>query len=223
MGDYSHQTNSLIQEYLGIILIVCLFLLGIAIAYLTTLSSTLKEVSPANRKMQPSEVWLLLIPLFNLIWIYFIVIRISESIDNEYRYRNISDTSGTHAIGITYAILNSLIAFIYLFYPVSAGFYYILLFANFIFWISFWSSVSSCKSKLISKPISSAYQQNNNWNSRLPQTSNNNSNFQNSNNSQGGYSGGYSGGHNASNNNPLPANRAFPNSDSGYKSGDLYK
>jgi len=48
------------------IIILALFLVP-GIFFLLTLQNTLKVISPENRKMQPSNVWLMFIPLFNII------------------------------------------------------------------------------------------------------------------------------------------------------------
>lgn len=51
--------------------IIIIFVIGIAlipaIFFLLNLQKTLETISPENRKMKPSNVWLLLIPLFNII------------------------------------------------------------------------------------------------------------------------------------------------------------
>lgn len=89
---------------------IFLVILGIAlipmIFFLLTLQNTLKAVSPQNRKMPPGQVWLLLIPLFNYVWNFIVVSRISESIELECKSRNLSSPpKPTYNIGIAYAIL----------------------------------------------------------------------------------------------------------------------
>ena len=65
-------------------LLVCL---AIAIFYLVTLQKALSRVSRRNRLMQPGMVWLALIPLFNLVWNFFIATQIPDSLRNEFRAR----------------------------------------------------------------------------------------------------------------------------------------
>ena len=59
--------------------------------------------------MEPGMVWLLLIPCFGLIWQFIMIIRISESLDNEFysrRWRRDGDFG--KSLGISYAVLNLL-------------------------------------------------------------------------------------------------------------------
>ena len=74
----------------GIIcLVILLGMLALAIAYVLTLSRTLQKCSPSSRTMQPAMVWLLLVPLFNLIWNFLVVNAISESLAKEFRLRGV--------------------------------------------------------------------------------------------------------------------------------------
>lgn len=67
------------------------------------------ESIPAQfRLMEPNQVWLMLIPLFNMVWIYFVVLRLSDS----YRayFENKGDFSNgdcARSIGLWYAICTS--------------------------------------------------------------------------------------------------------------------
>jgi hypothetical protein len=69
-------------------LIVLLLVSGIflvpAIFYLLTLQNVLIRCAPASRTMEPGMVWLSLIPFFNLIWNFFVVMGIAKSLGNEY-------------------------------------------------------------------------------------------------------------------------------------------
>ncbi|HTW78446.1 MAG TPA: hypothetical protein VME23_02765 [Terracidiphilus sp.] len=70
------------------------FLAGIlllipAIFYLLTLQNALSKCAPPSRTMEPAMVWLLLIPLFGLIWSFIVVMALAKSIGNEYRRRGI--------------------------------------------------------------------------------------------------------------------------------------
>ena len=59
------------------------------IFYLITLSKTLKEVEQTNRRIEPGQVWLTLIPLFGLVWQFIMVNRIADSLKAEFAARNI--------------------------------------------------------------------------------------------------------------------------------------
>jgi len=57
------------------------FLVGLAIqcALCWFLSSCLKALPEEHRKQQPGMVWLMLIPLFNIVWSFFVYPRIADS------------------------------------------------------------------------------------------------------------------------------------------------
>jgi hypothetical protein len=92
--------------------LLCLFLiLGIVIAifYLLTLQKALSRVAPWNRLMEPGLVWLSLIPIFNLIWSFFIATRIPDSLRNEFRQRDLDDGSDYgKGVGLANAIIGVL-------------------------------------------------------------------------------------------------------------------
>ncbi len=92
------------------------FLIGLAIMvlFLLSLHKCLKEVSEANREMQPGLVWLNLIPLFNLVWIFITVIKLADSVIAEGQARGINVEDGGKTIGLVYAIciIVSIIPFI---------------------------------------------------------------------------------------------------------------
>lgn len=68
------------------------FLLLIAfimwIGLLATITRVLGRVSPENRRMEPGEVWVNLVPVVNLIWPMVTVERVGESIRAELRALN---------------------------------------------------------------------------------------------------------------------------------------
>lgn len=110
-----------------------------AIFFLLTLQNTLRAISPENRRMPPSNVWLLFIPLFNLVWQFIVVDRISQSIGAECARLNIpvTDPKPTYSIGLAWNICSCL-AFI----PFLGGI------ASLVTFIIYWVKVSEYK-KLI--------------------------------------------------------------------------
>jgi divalent metal cation (Fe/Co/Zn/Cd) transporter len=56
--------------------------IGIAIAvfYILTMQKALNLAGPRHQKMQPNMVWLMLIPVVNLVWHFFVVKHVSDSI-----------------------------------------------------------------------------------------------------------------------------------------------
>lgn len=79
------------------------------IFFLLTLHRTFDEISLKNRRMQSGEVWLLLIPIFDMIWIFFVVQKMAESLEVEFKDRNIEcgELKPSYNIGLTYAILKA--------------------------------------------------------------------------------------------------------------------
>lgn len=91
--------------------------LVIVILYLLNLQNTLKAAAPENRKMPPANVWLLLIPLFNIYWSFVVVKRISETIAAEYQSKGqpLSNAKPTYSVGMAMSVLmviNSVISLI---------------------------------------------------------------------------------------------------------------
>jgi hypothetical protein len=95
-------------QELIIILIVPLLVLIPMILYLLTLQNTLNAVSAENRKMPPGNVWLMLIPLFNIVWQFIIVDRMADSLKAEFAKRNIvtNEERPGYSIGLTCCILS---------------------------------------------------------------------------------------------------------------------
>jgi len=92
----------------GFIFFFFAIFLVIAILYLVNLQNTLKAASPENRKMPPANVWLLLIPLFNIYWMFVVVKRISETIAAEYQSKGqaLSNAKPTYNVGMAMAALS---------------------------------------------------------------------------------------------------------------------
>lgn len=73
----------------------------------------LNEISEKNRRITPVLVWLLVIPGFNVLWNFFIALRLSQSLKEELDERNFEvQGKPTLFIGLAYAIVWSLALFI---------------------------------------------------------------------------------------------------------------
>jgi hypothetical protein len=122
------------------------------ILFILTQQETLKAIQPGNRSMPPGEVWLQLIPFFNLIWHFIVVRNISKSIRNEFKYREQNSFLGladpeitaelhrkpTLDIGIAYCVLAVL----------SLLIGSIVSLAALICWIIYWVKLNEYKNKL---------------------------------------------------------------------------
>ena len=71
-----------------IIFAICLIPL---IFYILTLQKALNRCSPENRAMAPGLAWLLLIPLINMVWHFFVVLNMAKSLDAEFKKRGIAE------------------------------------------------------------------------------------------------------------------------------------
>ena len=113
----------------------------LTVFYLINLQNTLLEVSQKNRKIPAVNVWLMLIPLFNIIYSFILYPKISESLKDEYNDRGLP-TRGDYArgIGITMPILQ-LCGFI-------PGINIFTGIANLILFIIYWSKMSNFKNEL---------------------------------------------------------------------------
>ena len=139
---YSTSLFATLGLFLFIIFAVAIL---IAVLYLLTLQNVLKEIEPQNRLVEPSNVWLMFIPLFNLIYPFILYPKISESLRNEFDSRGLSK-SGDYgrAIGITMPILG-LCGWI----PILGG---LAGLANLILFIIFWVKMSEFKNELQRMP-----------------------------------------------------------------------
>ncbi len=113
--------------------------------YLLTLQNTLKEVDPSRRQVPPSNVWLMFIPLFSMVYAFILYPKISDSVKAEYQYRQLSpDGDFGRTLGITMAALS--IAGIVPYIGTLIGL------ANFVILIIFWTKMSGYKNHLARSP-----------------------------------------------------------------------
>lgn len=101
MYDYYGYSIGLSLFFLGLFLIPVIF-------FLLTLQNTLKAISEENRKMPPGNVWLLFIPLFNIVWQFIVVDKIAQSIGAECSRLKIPvrENKPTYGIGLAWNICN---------------------------------------------------------------------------------------------------------------------
>jgi hypothetical protein len=96
-----HTINSIIICFLIPFLIILQ-----AVYFLKALQAALEDISPESRKMQPAKVWLLLVPLFNMVWIFFVVNAIGSSFKAEYEKHGVHMyTKPTYRLGLATGIL----------------------------------------------------------------------------------------------------------------------
>ncbi|MBS1804953.1 MAG: hypothetical protein JST28_16465 [Acidobacteria bacterium] len=122
--------------------------IAVAIFYILTLSRALKKCHPSSRTMEPGMVWLLLIPLFNLVWNFLVVNAMAKSLGNEFRLRNIPSTEAEpgKTIGLAMAICGacSIIPLV----NMITGLVYLVL------WIIYWVKIAGFSQVLDQAPAS---------------------------------------------------------------------
>ena len=121
------------------------------IFYLVTLQKTLKAISPENRKLAPSQVWLLFIPLFGILWHFMMVSKIADSIRAESLVRDIElkESRPAYSIGLAMCILNctSLLSELLGMIDGLSGVAFI------ICWIIYWVKIASYKKQIINSSL----------------------------------------------------------------------
>lgn len=128
-----------------ILLILVGAVVGIAIEvfFILTLQKALKRCSLENQAMSPGLVWLLLVPFFSLIWIFFVVLKISESLHIEFQQRGISaEPYPGKSIGLAFSILAACSII-----PVVGMFTGI---ASLVCWIIYWIKIAGYSNQLAS-------------------------------------------------------------------------
>jgi hypothetical protein len=131
-----------VTEIMLIVLVMFGIILLPTIFYLITLQNTLQQVKFENRRMQPGQVWLCLIPLFGIVWQFIVVNAIADSLRLEFQQRNIKvdEERPGSGIGIAYCILTCCCAIPFLGFLTSIP--------AFVCWIIYWVKISNYKSTL---------------------------------------------------------------------------
>lgn len=128
-------------------LLIILIAIGIGllpkIFYLITLQNAMNTVRPEFRKMPPGQVWLELIPLFGLVWQFFNVINVSDSLKKEFVARGIptAEERPGYSVGITFCILFCCSVVPILGVLAAIG--------GIVCWIIFWVKIANYRAELL--------------------------------------------------------------------------
>jgi hypothetical protein len=100
MGDFLQPWHILI------LLVVAGFLLLPAIFYILTLRDAVNKCAPASRTIDPGLIWLLLVPLVNLVFHFFVVLGLAQTLRNEFNRRGIrvAEPAPGQSIGLAMCI-----------------------------------------------------------------------------------------------------------------------
>jgi hypothetical protein len=134
--------------FAGIIMIVLIsfgiFLIP-AIFFNLTMQRALQRCSPENQVMTPGAVWLLLIPLFNLVWAFIVVTQMAASLEREFNKRNIPvEPFPGKSIGLAWCI-----AAVCTLIPVLG---ILSAFVALVCWILYWAKIAGFSSTLAASP-----------------------------------------------------------------------
>ena len=111
------------------------------IFYSLTLQKALNRCAPENRAMAPGLVWLMLVPLFNIVWNFFVVINLAKSLGAEFQKRGIAEEPKPgKKLGLTMCILSccGVIPFLGILCTVGA----------LVCWIIYWVKIAGFSAKI---------------------------------------------------------------------------
>lgn len=98
--------GELLVVMLIILIIIVAAVFTVYILFLINLRDLLREISEPNRKIKPGNVFLILIPLFGLVYSFIMFPKISDSIKLEYEIRGrVMPGDGLRSLGLVFAIL----------------------------------------------------------------------------------------------------------------------
>lgn len=105
------------------------------IFYIFTLRKALRRCAPENRTLWPGLTWLLLAPVFNVLWHFVIVVSVAWSFRLEFRQRSLVGPRRLgEFLGLTMCLMSAL-AFV----PDIAGFAGTF---ALLCWIAYWTQVA---------------------------------------------------------------------------------
>jgi len=98
MGEFSGWHWLIIMVFLGACLVPTVF-------YLLTLQRAFEAIDPPLRPMAPGLVWLMLVPLVNLVWVFFVVVHLRTGYAAMAAHGRLSGpTTAGYGVGLAYAI-----------------------------------------------------------------------------------------------------------------------
>jgi hypothetical protein len=128
--------------FLGLLLLPWFF-------FLMNLQNLLEQVSAPNRRMSPGLVWLNFIPVFNLGWFVYTIIKVRDSVAAEFESRGwLIDGDLGYNVGLTAGVL--LIAGFFISWIPFIG--WVLPLAFIIAWIIYWLKTSDLRHRLEGPP-----------------------------------------------------------------------
>lgn len=129
MGDLLQPWHILLLLFVG-----CIFLVPV-IFYILTLQGALNKCSVESRTLEPGMLWLLLVPIVSVVWHFFVVIGMANSLGNEFRRRGgpILEPKPGQSIGLAMCICAAC-GFI----PILGLIAYLV---HLVLWIIYWAKI----------------------------------------------------------------------------------
>lgn len=129
---------------IGVIIFLGIFLLP-WFFFLMNLQTLLNNISPQNRRMSPGNVWLNFIPVFQLGWFIYTVIKVKDSLIAEFRARSwYVDGDLGYNVGLTAGVL--WVASFFIGWIPFIG--WVLPLAGTVCWIIYWLKIADLKNRL---------------------------------------------------------------------------
>ena len=89
----------------GFLLIAILIGLAVSIVICLIITKCFQRIPREHRQMEPGMVWLLLIPCFNLVWNFFVWIRLANSYKSYFSAAGVTDVGDCgYTINLAYCI-----------------------------------------------------------------------------------------------------------------------
>ena len=124
-----------------ILLIISVFAIPY-IFFILTLRKAVLRCEVESREISPGSIWLLLLPLFNLIWQFYVVTKLSMTLGKELNRKGIeSPANPAQSIGIAMCIFQVLTLI-----PIVGAISGIV---GFVLWIVYWVKIANFSSQLV--------------------------------------------------------------------------
>lgn len=127
--------------------VFCAFFLIPAIFYILTLQKALERCAVSSRTMQPGMVWLLLVPLFNMIWNFFVVLALAKSLANDFARRGMPSPEPEPGQSIGLAMSICACCGVIPILGVLASL------ASLVLWIMYWVKIADYSRALVQPPV----------------------------------------------------------------------
>lgn len=134
--------GSLSIDHLQVLLILGAIYVPL-VFYILALRKALAAIDPAMRSVTPGLSWLLLIPVFQLIWIFFLVVSVSRDYEKMWLAGRLSaQTTTGFGVGIAYGVCTALC--------LVPGPNLLMWIPALVFWILHWVKVNEARGLVIS-------------------------------------------------------------------------